>query len=287
MAEFSTDKLRNVTILGHGSSGKTSLAEALLFNAGGSNRLGRVEDGSTVSDWDAEEQRRGISINLAIVPVEGEDTKLNLVDTPGYLDFVGEVISGLAVSEAGLVLVDSVAGVEVGTELAWEQLDAAQKPRLIFINKMDRENANFERALASVNEAFSGTILPFQLPVGAGESFEGVVNLVDMKAYLGADATAAEIPADMEDAAEEARQALIDAAAETDDELIMKYLEGEELTEDEVRQGLRQGVKEGQIIPVFCGSAIANIGLRSLRARPDQLRSLARRRGRAGRKRRR
>ena len=264
MAEFSTDKLRNVTILGHGSSGKTSLAEALLFNAGGSNRLGRVEDGSTVSDWDAEEQRRGISINLAIVPVEGEDTKLNLVDTPGYLDFVGEVISGLAVSEAGLVLVDSVAGVEVGTELAWEQLDAAQKPRLIFINKMDRENANFERALASVNEAFSGTILPFQLPVGAGESFEGVVNLVDMKAYLGADATAADIPAAMEEAAEESRQALIDAAAETDDELIMKYLEGEELTEDEVRQGLRQGVKEGQIIPVFCGSAIANIGLRSL-----------------------
>lgn len=264
MAEFSTDKLRNVTILGHGSSGKTSLAEALLFNAGGSNRLGRVEDGSTVSDWDAEEQRRGISINLAVVPVEAEDTRLNLVDTPGYLDFVGEVISGLAVSEAGLVLVDSVAGVEVGTELAWEQLDAAEKPRLIFINKMDRENANFERALASVNEAFSGTILPFQLPIGAGESFEGVVNLVDMKAYLGADASVAEIPADMENAAEEARQALIDAAAETDDELIMKYLEGEELTEDEVRQGLRQGFKEGQIIPVFCGSAIANIGLRSL-----------------------
>ena len=250
--------------MGTAVRGKTSLAEALLFNGGGSNRLGRVEDGSTVSDWDAEEQRRGISINLAIVPVESQDTRLNLIDTPGYLDFVGEVISGLAVSEAGLVLVDSVAGVEVGTELAWEQLDAAEKPRLIFINKMDRENANFERALGSINEAFSGAILPFQLPVGAGESFEGVVNLVDMKAYLGADATVADIPAGMEDAAEEARQALIDAAAETDDEMIMKYLEGEELTEDEVRQGLRQGVKEGQIIPVFCGSAIANIGLRSL-----------------------
>ena len=264
MADYTTDRIRNVTILGHGSSGKTSLAEALLFNEGGSNRLGRVEDGSTVSDWDAEEQRRGISINLAIVPVESQNTRLTLIDTPGYLDFVGEVISGLAVSEAGLVLIDSVAGVEVGTELAWEQLDAAQKPRLIFINKMDRENANFERALGSINEAFSGTILPFQLPIGAGESFEGVINLVDMKAYLGADATVVDIPAGLEDAAEEARQALIDAAAETDDELIMKYLEGEELTEDEVRQGLRQGVREGQIIPVFCGSAIANIGLRSL-----------------------
>ena len=264
MAEFSTDTIRNVTIIGHGSSGKTSLVEALLFNAGGSNRVGRVEDGSTRSDWDAEEQRRGISINLSVVPVDFQGTKLNLLDTPGYLDFVGEVISGLAVSEAGLVLVDSVAGVEVGTELAWEQLDAVDKPRLIFVNKMDRENANFDNALASVHEVFSGTILPFQLPIGTGESFEGIVNLVDMKAYMGAEATVADIPADMEDAVAEARQNLVDAAAETDDELIMKYLEGEELTEDEVRQGLQQGVRGGQIIPVFCGSAIENIGLYSL-----------------------
>ena len=264
MAEFSTDKIRNVTIIGHGSSGKTSLVEALLFNAGGTNRVGRVEDGSTMSDWDAEEQRRGISINLSVVPVDFQGTKLNLLDTPGYLDFVGEVISGLAVSEAGLVLVDSVAGVEVGTELAWEQLDAFDKPRLIFVNKMDRENANFDNALASVHEVFSGTILPFQLPIGTGESFEGIVNLVDMKAYLGAEATVADIPADMEDAVAEARQNLVDAAAETDDELIMKYLEGEDLTEDEVRQGLQQGVRGGQITPVFCGSAIENIGLYSL-----------------------
>ncbi len=264
MADFSTDNIRNVTILGHGSSGKTSLVEALLFNGGGTSRVGRVEDGSTVSDWDEEEQRRGISINLAVVPVEFQDTKLNLVDTPGYLDFVGEVISGLSVSEAGLVLLDSVAGVEVGTELAWEQLDAVEKPRMIFVNKMDRENANFANALASASEAFSGTILPFQLPIGSGESFEGVVNLVDMKAYMGSDGTVADVPADMEDAVAEARQNLVDAAAETDDELIMKYLEGEELTEDEVRQGLKNGVQEGQVIPVFCGSAIQNIGLFSL-----------------------
>jgi len=264
MAEFSTDKIRNITILGHGSSGKTSLVEALIFNGGGTSRVGRVEDGSTVSDWDDEEQRRGISINLSVVPVEFQDTKLNLVDTPGYLDFVGEVISGLSVSEAGLVLLDSVAGVEVGTELSWEQLDAVDKPRLIFVNKMDRENANFDNALASAIEAFSGTILPFQLPIGAGEEFKGVVNLVDMKAYMGPDATVTDVPADMEDAVAEARQNLVDAAAETDDELIMKYLEGEELTEEEVRQGLRQGVQEGQIVPVFCGSAIQNIGLFSL-----------------------
>ncbi len=264
MAEFASDKIRNVTILGHGSSGKTSLVEALLFNGGGSSRVGRVEDGSTVADWDPEEQRRGISINLSVVPVQFQDTKLNLVDTPGYLDFVGEVISGLGVSEAGLVLLDSVAGVEVGTELAWEQLDGVNKPRLIFVNKMDRENANFENALASATETFDGTILPFQLPIGSGEEFEGIVNLVDMKAYMGSEGAVAEIPSEMEDAVEEARQNLVDAAAETDDELIMKYLEGEDLTEDEVRQGLRQGVQGGQIIPVFCGSAILNIGLFSL-----------------------
>ncbi len=264
MSEFSTDKIRNITILGHGSSGKTSLVEALLFNGGGTSRVGRVEDGSTVSDWDDEEQRRGISINLSVVPVEFQETKLNLVDTPGYLDFVGEVISGLSVSEAGLVLLDSVAGVEVGTELAWEQLEAVEKPRLIFVNKMDRENANFANALASATEVFSGTILPFQLPIGSGEDFAGVVNLVDMKAYMGSEATVADVPADMEDEVAEARQNLVDAAAETDDELIMKYLEGEELTEEEVRQGLRQGVQEGQIVPVFCGSAIQNIGLFSL-----------------------
>ncbi len=264
MAEFASDKIRNVTILGHGSSGKTSLVEALLFNGGGSSRVGRVEDGSTVADWDPEEQRRGISINLSVVPVQFEDTKLNLVDTPGYLDFVGEVISGLGVSEAGLVLLDSVAGVEVGTELAWEQLDGVNKPRLIFVNKMDRENANFETAVASATETFDGTILPFQLPIGSGEEFEGIVNLVDMKAYMGSEGAVAEIPSEMDDAVEEARQNLVDAAAETDDELIMKYLEGEELTEEEVRQGLRQGVQGGQIIPVFCGSAIQNIGLFSL-----------------------
>ena len=264
MAEFASDTIRNVTILGHGSSGKTSLVEALLFNGGGSSRVGRVEDGSTVADWDPEEQRRGISINLSVVPVQFQDTKLNLVDTPGYLDFVGEVISGLGVSEAGLVLLDSVAGVEVGTELAWEQLDGVNKPRLIFVNKMDRENANFENALASATETFDGTILPFQLPIGSGEEFEGIVNLVDLKAYMGSEGAVAEIPSEMEDAVEEARQNLVDAAAETDDELIMKYLEGEELTEEEVRQGLRQGVQGGQIIPVFCGSAIQNIGLFSL-----------------------
>jgi elongation factor G len=264
MAKFRTAQIRNVAVLGHGGSGKTSLVEALLHNSGATTRVGRVEDGTTVSDWDAEEQRRGISINLSVVPVSFNDIKLNLIDTPGYIDFAGEVISALEVAEAGLVLVDSVAGVEVGTELAWERLDLAQKPRLVFINKMDRENANFRRVLEDLRSTFSGRIVPFQLPIGTAENFKGIVNLVDMKAYMGKAGQVAEIPADMVDEVETARQELVDSAAETDDDLILKYLEGEPLTEDEVRHGLHESVRQGKIIPVFFGTATGNIGLYSL-----------------------
>lgn len=265
MAKFTTSQLRNVAVVGHGSSGKTSLVEALLFNSGALSRMGRVEDGTTVSDWDTEEHRRGISINLSVVPVTFKDIKLNLVDTPGYLDFMGEVISALAVCEAGLVLVDSVSGVEVGTELAWDRLNTANKPRLVFVNKMDRENASYERVLTDLRETFSdSTIVPFQLPIGSADTFSGIVNLVDMKAYMGREGTPADIPADMTEQVNEARQFLVDSAAEADDELILKYLEGEELTEDEVRHGLHDGVKAGHIVPVFCGTATSNIGLYSL-----------------------
>lgn len=263
MAKFNTEQIRNVAVLGHGGSGKTSLTEALLFKTGVISRVGRVEDGTTASDWEAEEQRRGISINLSVVPVEFQNTKINLVDTPGYLDFVGEVISALHVSEAGLLLVDAVAGSEVGTELAWDRLTALNKPRVIFINKMDRENANFQNAVASLNTSFGSeaNILPFQLPIGEADRFEGVVNLVNLKAYLGPEGKEADIPAEMADEVEVARTTLVEAAAEADDELIMKYLEGEELSADEVRYGLIQGVKSASITPVYCGTATGNIGL--------------------------
>lgn len=265
MAKYSTESIRNIAVLGHGGSGKTSLTETLLFDTGAINRIGRVEDGTTTSDWDAEEQRRGISINLSVLPVEFENIKLNFIDTPGYLDFVGEVVSALKVSEAALVLVDAVAGVEVGTELAWDRLDELNKPRIVFVNKMDRENANFSRVLENLRSSFpESTILPFYWPVGQGEEFKGVVSLVEMKAYIGTKSTPADVPDDLLDILETARLEQIEAAAETDDELIMKYLDGAELTPEEVRHGLHQGVLTGAIVPVFCGSVSANIGLTNL-----------------------
>lgn len=262
MAKFRTDQIRNVAILGHGGSGKTSLIEALLFKAGITSRMGRVEDGTTVSDWDPEEQRRGISINQSIVPIESDNLKINLIDVPGYQDFVGEVLSALHVAEAALIVIDAVAGVEVGTELAWDYLNERQKPRLIFVNKMDRENANFQQSVDSLRSAFTDVrFIPMQLPIGAAEHFQGVISLVTMKAYIGKDEKESPIPADMINAVETVRLAMIEAAAEADDELIMKYLEGEELTSDEVRSGLRKGIMEGKIVPVYCGAATKALGL--------------------------
>jgi elongation factor G len=227
--------------------------------------MGRVEDGSTVADWDAEEHRRGISINLSVIPVEFENLKINLIDAPGYQDFVGEVISALHAAEAGLLVVDAVSGCQVGTELAYDRLRDLQKPRIVFVNRMDRENANFTNAVQSMRTTLGDEkIVPFQIPIGSADAFKGIVGLIEMKAYLGPEGKEAPIPADFLAEAEAARTALVEAAAEADDELIMKYLEGEELTLDEVRHGLHVGVKNCAITPVYCGTATGNIGLERL-----------------------
>ena len=265
MPKFRTDQIRNVALVGHGGSGKTTLCDALLFKTKAIPRLGRVEDGTTTADWDPEEQRRGISINLSVVPVEFEEHKINLLDSPGYLDFVGEVISALHVSEAALVLVDAVAGCEVGTELAWDRLEALNKPRVIFVNKMDRENADFQKAVDSLRTTLAGAkVIPLQLPVFENGQFTGVVSLVTMEAYMGAAGTVKPIPADLADAVEAAHVLMVEAAAEADDELIMKYLDGEELTHAEVRHGLHMGILQGKIAPVYCGSVIQDVGLERL-----------------------
>lgn len=265
MTKFRTDQIRNVALLGHGGSGKTTLSEALLYRTKATSRQGRVEDGSTVSDWDAEEHRRSISINLSVTPVEYDNHKINFLDTPGYLDFVGEVISGLHVAETGLVLVDAVAGCEVGTELAWDRLVELQKPTIFFINKMDRENADFHKALESLRTTLDGAfIVPLQIPVGEGPNFKGVISLVTMEAYMGPQGTPTPIPAEYQDQIDAAHTLLVEAAAESDDELIMKYLEGEELTPEEVRHGLHIGIRNRKIAPVYCGTALGDIGLERL-----------------------
>jgi len=273
---YKTEQLRNIALIAHGSAGKTSLAEAMIFDAGVTSRLGKVEEGTTVSDYDAEEIRRKISLNTSIIPCEWNGHKVNVLDTPGYMDFVGEVKEAVRVSDGVVVVLDAVSGVEVGTELVWGFADEQNLPRLVFVNKMDRENASFTRTLEQLGQKFEGNMIPVQLPVGSESQFKGVVDLVSMKAYLGDKGEEGEIPEGLEDEAEEYRLRLIEAAAESDDELIVKYLEGEELTEEEIKRGLAIGIKGGKVIPILSGSATLNLGVqRLLQAVIDYFPSLA------------
>lgn len=263
MKNYAADHVRNVALMGHSGSGKTSLVEAMLFNTGALTRMGRVEDGNTVSDFDAEERRRGISINLSLAALEWENYKINVIDVPGYIDFIGEVYSASSAADIAVLVVDAVSGVEVGTELAWQVAQEAGLPRMIFVNKMDRENASATRALQSLRDTFKGTFVPVQLPIGAEASFKGVVDLVSQQAYLGSKGDKAAAPADMADEIAEALTALVEAAAEGDDELIMKYLEGETLTAEEILRGIESGIRSGSVIPVCFGSATHDIGIQA------------------------
>lgn len=261
MKEYGTDAIRNVAIVSHGGAGKTTLVEALLHATGATTRMGKIEDGTTVSDFDDEEVRRGISLYTTVVPLEYRDCKINLLDTPGFLDFIGEVISALRVADSAVVLVDSVAGVEVGTEITWQYCDRFNLPRFAIINKMERENANFQKALASLQEFSTTRLIPVQLPWGEKQAFQGVIDLLSMKAYKGNSKTPVDIPAEYMDAAESARMALTEAAAEGEDALLEKYLEDGELSEDEIRRGLKAVVRNCTFIPVFVASGSASTGL--------------------------
>jgi len=261
MKSYKTENIRNVGLFGHGGGGKTSLAEAMLFASGAINRLGRVEDGTTTSDYDPEETKRHISVNLSLIPCEWKDHKINVIDTPGYADFVGEVRGAVRVVEAAIILIDAVSGVEVGTEMVWKYCDEFKLPRLIFVNRIDRENADFGRALEAARTHFGSKVVAFQLPIGVQDKFQGIIDLVRMKAYLGAKGEEAPIPGELQAEAEAGREKLVEAAAETDDDLITKYLEGEPLTEEEVIGGLKSGVLGGKIVPVLVGTATANKGI--------------------------
>ncbi|MDE0673426.1 MAG: elongation factor G [Caldilineaceae bacterium SB0662_bin_9] len=265
MAEFPMSNIRNISLLGHSRSGKTTLVESLLYHSGAIPRMGDTADGSTVCDFDEEEQARGISLSLAVASLVHNGTKINLVDTPGDPSFLGEVISGVSVTELTLILVDAVAGAEVGTELAWTRIQAEGQPVAILVNKMDRENADWDRALESLGEACPGaTLVPFHLPIGQALDFRGIVDLVAEVAWMGDGGQTSELPHDLSDEIEEARMVLVEAAAESDDELMEKYLEGEDLSAAEVKKGLAAGVAGGTIVPVFVCSATAGIGVHSL-----------------------
>ncbi|HSD85569.1 MAG TPA: elongation factor G [Anaerolineae bacterium] len=263
MKDYPTTALRNVALLGHGSSGKTSLGEAMLFSSGAISRQGRVEDGTTVSDFDEEEIRRHISLTTALLPIEWQNHKINVLDTPGFTDFAGEVKGAVRVVEAAVILVDSVAGVEVGTELAWAYCNERNLPRFVVIGKMDRENANFARAVDTLHQ-LGGNFVPLQLPIGSQATFEGVIDLIAMKARRGPKGEIVEIPANLKKEAEEARIKLMEASAEGDDELIMKYLDGQELTDDEMRHGLKIAIQKNAIVPVMCASGTGNLGVSAL-----------------------
>ncbi len=261
MKEYSTESIRNVALVSHSSAGKTMLAETFLHYTGAITRLGKIEDGTTVSDFDDEEKRRTISLYSTVIPVEYKDHKINVLDTPGYNDFVGDVISALSVSDGAVVLVDSVSGREVGTEIAWKRLDQFNLPRIVVINKMNRENSDFKKAMNSMQDYTDKRLIQVQIPWGEKLDYKGVIDILTMKAYAGADKNGVEIPAEYKAEAEELRAQLTEAAAEGEEELMEKFFETMELTDEEIVRGFSKVVKEGGFIPVYCAAPTAEIGL--------------------------
>jgi elongation factor G len=256
-------KIRNVGIVGHGGVGKTSLVEAMLYAAGALTRLGKVDDGTTTTDFDPDEVRRKISINTAVAYCDWKGHRLNLVDTPGYGDFIADARAALHVVEAAVVVVDGVAGVQVQTEKVWKFATEFGLPRAIVVNRLDRERADFFRTLESLQRRLKGRIVPLQIPVGEESRFQGYVDLGKMKAVVHADGKPAEtdIPADLTDRAREYREKLVEAAAETDDDLLARYLEEGSVGDAEMLKALRQGIADGRIIPVLCGCATRSVGV--------------------------
>ena len=256
MKDYRSDRIHNIALVGHSGAGKTTITEAALYLTKVTTRMGKTEDGNTVSDFDPEEVRRGISISTSVIPVEWDGHKINFLDTPGYADFVGEVITALSAADYGVVVVDSVAGVEVGTELAWQALDELNLPRMVVINRMDRDNADADRAMASLREHFPDVrFTPMVLPVGQKSAFQGVFRLNSGKASLGPECKESAVPYEVTRSASAARITLVEAAAEGEDELMMKYFDEGDLSPDEVRHGLPLASRAGKFVPVLLTAA--------------------------------
>ncbi|MEG2859858.1 MAG: elongation factor G [Clostridia bacterium] len=266
MKDYITGNIRNIAVVGHGGEGKTTLVEALLFATGTTDRQGRVEDGTTTTDYDPEEMRRGISISAAIAPLEYKDVKINLIDVPGYFDFAGEMMGPLAVAEGALITVGALSGLTVGAEKAWAQCDKNGVSRMIVINQMDRENANFEKALGTLTDKYGTHIAPIEVPIFEKGQFVGVVCVLESKAYVGEGKARREvpIPSSVQDAVESAREAIMESAAGADDALMEKYFENMELSPEDTMAGLRKGIGEGTVVPVVCCSSLTRIGMGKL-----------------------
>lgn len=263
MKTYQVDKIRNVALVGHSGSGKTTLTEAVLFATGATKRQGRVDDGNTVSDFSKEEINRKVSIGTTSIPVEWNNMKFNILDTPGYFDFVGETYGALRASEGAILVIDASSGIEVGTEKAWKLLEKHHRPRFIFINKMDKENVNFDKLIAELKTQFGNKVFPFALPIGEAEKFKGFVNVRDEVAYKYKDGVREEIPLfeEEKEAIVDIRESMMEIVAESDDVLLEKFFSGESFTTEEIAKGIRTQVANGELVPVFIGSAEKSIGI--------------------------
>ena len=267
MKEYTIDMIRNIGIVGHGSTGKTSLVEAILFAAKVTTRLGSVDDGNTVTDYSADEIERKITIGTSLAHCEWKDHKINIIDMPGYTDFFGEVVGGLRVADTALVVINGVTGIEVGTDMVWRAAAAGNIPRAFFINRMDKEHADYLKCVKDIQESYSNHAIPIVLAWGDGLTFKGIIDLIKMKAFTyGKDgkANSEEIPADMKEAATKWREKMIEAAAESDEKLMEKFFDQGTLSDDEIIAGLVKGISERSIFPIFGGSAVTLAGVTTL-----------------------
>ncbi|TMD52307.1 MAG: elongation factor G [Chloroflexi bacterium] len=267
MKVYTAEHIRNVALISHVGAGKTSLIDAALYDSGAVTRQGKVDEGSSIGDHDPDELKRRMTLHAKVLPVEWKNTKINFIDTPGYADFVGEVKAALRVADAVLVVVTAEKGVEVGTELTWNYADERNLPRMVLVNKLDRENTSFDQALESLRKQFGLKVVPLQLPIGEQAGFKGVVDLVTQKGYTfegGNKVQEVPIPADIKERMSSYREQLIESAVESDDAVMEKFLEGEELSDEEILSVIKQGTRTGQLIPVLCGSTSKNIGVQTL-----------------------
>jgi len=263
MKFYSTSDIRNITLVGHGGEGKTTLAEAMLFVSGAIDRQGKTEDGNTVMDFDPEETKRHISISSAVAPVEWKNTKINIVDTPGYFDFIGDATSGYYLADSAIIVVGGLTGLTVGAEKAWDASTKAGISKAFFVNQMDKEHADFDKVVDSLKEKYGTKITVLQLPIGQGLNFKGIFDVIELKGYGfdGKKVKEIDAPEDVKAKAAEIREAIIENAAENDEALMEKFFEGEELTKEDILKGLKVGIAEGDVVPVFLGAAAPALGV--------------------------